>query len=480
MNNVKTYTKLPYIYINELGGRFLIDTGASQSLISPKSLKKENNINYEIKTETHYIRTAHATTKHSKVAFINLPERLFNENIKHKFLIFDFDPDFVGLLGLDLLVPLNCKIEIKHMMLRTENANIPINDDIKSHTKINPKTEKLINFLCNEKEGQYFLAEKVTKNGLIFPAALVTIRHGNVLTSVINTTDNEIIIKRSCQLNLQKICGNTQNKGQQSQTTFINNLKNNSHIDYLQRKNLERLRIDHMNDEEKREIKKLCYNYRDIFHCEEIPLTFTHEIKHSLRLTDTKPIFICNYRQAPKQKEEIKKQIDLLKSQNIIKESNSPWSCPVHLVPKKLDASGEQKYRLVIDYRKLNDKTIEDKYPLPNIDDILDKLGRAQYFTTLDLASGYHQVEMHPDDTEKTAFTIDRGHLEFLRMPFGLKNAPSTFQRLMDSVLRNLDNVLTYLDDVIIYSTSLQEHIENCRQVFERLRINNLKIQLNK
>lgn len=87
---------------------------------------------------------------------------------------------------------------------------------------------------------------------------------------------------------------------------------------------------------------------------------------------------------------------------------------------------------------------------------------------------------MHPDDTEKTAFTIDRGHLEFLRMPFGLKNAPSTFQRLMDSVLRNLDNVLTYLDDVIIYSTSLQEHIENCRQVFERLRINNLKIQLNK
>lgn len=476
MNNIKNYSRLPYIYIGELGGRFLLDTGASQSLINPRILQ-DKNIDVKIKNETHYIKTAHATSKHKQVAYIKLPKELFNEDITHKFLIFNFDSDFVGLLGLDLLVPLNCKIDIKNMVLRTEKANIPIRDDIKSYSKIKPKCEQVINLLCNYKEGDYFSDTKTTNGGLIFPAALVSVKNGNALMTVINTSDKTINFKNSCHLNFQqlKIKNNNSQQSRINKTTVID-----KNIDKIRKQNLERLRTNHMNPEENREIKKLCYNYRDIFHCEEIPLTFTHEIKHELRLTDNKPIFVRNYRQAPKQKEEIKKQINQLLENNIIQESNSPWSCPVHIVPKKMDASGEQKYRLVIDYRKLNDKTIEDKYPLPNIDDILDKLGRAQYFTTLDLASGYHQVEMHPKDVEKTAFTIDRGHYEFLRLPFGLKNGPSTFQRLMDSVLRGLDNVLTYLDDVIIYSTSLQEHLDKCKQVFDRFRAHNLKIQLNK
>lgn len=144
-------------------------------------------------------------------------------------------------------------------------------------------------------------------------------------------------------------------------------------------------------------------------------------------------------------------------SQGIIKPSFSPWSAPVWIVPKKRDASNVQKWRLVIDYRKLNDKTISDKYPIPNISDILDKLGRSLYFTTLDLASGFHQIEMHLKDVGKTAFTVDGGHFEFVRMPFGLKNAPSTFQRIMDNVLKDLIGTvcLVYLDDIIVYSTSL-------------------------
>lgn len=137
---------------------------------------------------------------------------------------------------------------------------------------------------------------------------------------------------------------------------------------------------------------------------------------------------------------------------------------------------------MVIDYRKLNENTIDDKYPLPNISDILDKLGKCNYFSTLDLANGFHQIEMRQEDIPKTAFSTDTGHYEFRRMPFGLKNAPSTFQRVMNNILRGLQNEIcaVYLDDIIIFSTSLQEHIERLRTIFQRLRDSNFKVQLDK
>jgi hypothetical protein len=166
----------------------------------------------------------------------------------------------------------------------------------------------------------------------------------------------------------------------------------------------------------------------------------------------------------------------------IIRHSVSPWSSPIWIVSKKPDASGEKKWRIVVDYRQINQKTIDDRYPIPNITDILDKLGRSNYFTTLDLASGFHQIPMNPNSIEKTAFSVENGHYEYTRMPFGLKNAPSTFQRLMDNVLRELQNkiCLVYVDDIVIFSTSLEEHLINLRLVFDRLREANLKIQLDK
>ncbi|KAK9719503.1 Reverse transcriptase (RNA-dependent DNA polymerase) [Popillia japonica] len=109
-------------------------------------------------------------------------------------------------------------------------------------------------------------------------------------------------------------------------------------------------------------------------------------------------------------KDEVNKQIEKMLSQGIIRPSTSPWSSPLWVVPKKLDASGERKWRIVIDYRKLNEKTVGDAYPLPNIEDILDQLGHAQYFTTLDLASGFHQIPMNPNDSPKTAFSTPGGH----------------------------------------------------------------------
>ena len=161
----------------------------------------------------------------------------------------------------------------------------------------------------------------------------------------------------------------------------------------------------------------------------------------------------------------------------IIRPSTSPYSSPVVLVPTKADEK-----RFCIDYRRLNSITVKDKYPLPRIDETIDYLHGAKFFSTLDLFSGYWQIEIEEADKQKKAFTTDEDHFEFNRMPFGLTNAPATFQRLINNVLRPAlkKYALVYLDDVIIFSKSIEEHIQHIEAVFELLRKVGLKIKLSK
>ena len=132
--------------------------------------------------------------------------------------------------------------------------------------------------------------------------------------------------------------------------------------------------------------------------------------------------------------------------------------------------------RVCIDYRSLNSNTIIDRYPIPRIDDTLDRLGRAKIFSKIDLASGYHQVEMHPDHRHRTAFQTRFGLFEYVVMPLGLSNAPATFQRLMNSIFHEgLDHFCTvYLDDILIFSASIEEHLHHIEWVLNRLRQNSL------
>lgn len=241
-------------------------------------------------------------------------------------------------------------------------------------------------------------------------------------------------------------------------------------------------RLEHLNREEVEKLKKVLHEFRDIQYREGENLTFTSTIKHSIQTKHEDPLYKRPYKYPQAYDQEVNKQINEMIEQGIIKKSKSPYCSPIWIVPKKMDASGKQKFRLVIDYRNLNEITIDDKFPIPNMDEILDKLGKCQYFTTIDLAKGFHQIQMDPDSIAKTAFSTKHGHYEFTRMPFGLKNAPATFQRCMNNLLEDLifKDCLVYLDDIIIYSTSLEEHISSISKVFSKLREANLKLQLDK
>jgi hypothetical protein len=158
----------------------------------------------------------------------------------------------------------------------------------------------------------------------------------------------------------------------------------------------------------------------------------------------------------------------------LIEPSDSPWASPVVLVTKK-----DGKKRLCLDYRRLNEVSVKDAYPLPRIDDSLDALGEAKYFSTLDLASGYWQVELDSDAREKSVFVTTSGLYAWNVLPFGLCNAPSTFERLMDSVLAGLrwETLLVYLDDVVVYGHTIPESIERLVTVLERFRSAGLKLK---
>ncbi|XP_058816748.1 uncharacterized protein LOC131680031 [Topomyia yanbarensis] len=201
-----------------------------------------------------------------------------------------------------------------------------------------------------------------------------------------------------------------------------------------------------------------------------------------MNTTDDIPVHQKVYPYPAAYADEVKKQISKLLEDGIIRPSRSAWTAPVWVVPKKPDASGEKKFRMVIDYRKVNEKTIPDKYPMPEIGYVLDQLKGQKYFTTLDLASGFHQIKMREKDIEKTAFAINNGKYEFTRMPFGLKNAPAIFQRAIDDVLRDHIGKIcyVYIDDVIVFGKTLNEHLKNLKIILETRNNANLKIQLDK
>lgn len=215
----------------------------------------------------------------------------------------------------------------------------------------------------------------------------------------------------------------------------------------------------------------------DVFSLSDSDLGHTTLVQHKIETVDGHPAKQVPRRIPFSQRDKVAELIDDMTKKGVIQPSISAWASPIVLVPKR-----DGSIRFCVDYRKLNAVTKRDVYPLPRIDDILDTLGKGRYFTTLDLTSGFWQIEMDPATRDKSAFVTHRGLHEFVRMPFGLCNAPATFQRLMQVVLAGIEwkFCFVYIDDILVCSETFDEHLEHLGIVLERLRRANLTLKPKK
>ena len=232
-----------------------------------------------------------------------------------------------------------------------------------------------------------------------------------------------------------------------------------------------------LTDFEMRRLVALIMEYQDVFVGPDGKVGYNSLVRHSIDTGDSVPYKCHPRKKSLVEKEYVRKEVQKLLKEGFIKPSTSPWGASVVLAKKK-----DGSLRFCIDYRKLNDLTKKDAYPLPRIEECLDALNGCLYFCTMDLASGYWQVAMNLEDVEKTAFTTHVGLYEWNVMPFGLCNAPATFSRMMEMVLSDIvwKECLVYLDDVISFGRTYDATLQSLRAVMMRLRAHNLKLKPSK
>lgn len=230
--------------------------------------------------------------------------------------------------------------------------------------------------------------------------------------------------------------------------------------------------LDHLTVDQRIDIVTLLSDFKSLFG--DVP-TQTNVLKHDIKVNGARPIKQHSYRVNSVKRSVMRQEVAYLLENDLAKPSCSPWSSPCLLVPKP-----DGTFRFCTDYRKVNAVTVPDSYPLPRMEDCIDNIGSARFVTKLDMLKGYWQVPLTQQASEISAFVTPDNFLQYTAMAFGLRNAPATFQRLVDIVLHDVPNCNAYLDDLVLYSLSWTEHIGLLRTVFERLFKANLTLNLAK
>lgn len=482
--------------IGDIDINCLIDTGSTLSVIHPKKYYAiPEKMRPNLSKSTAHLCMADGSEVES-LGFADFHLSIDGIFVKQQMVVAKIDAPLI--LGYDFLHSNNCQLDLGNGGLILQGRQLHCQKEsqmpsifrvfIKDNVVVPAESEIIlpcyVDPLCYATKNVLVEPGKsrLLEEGIIIARAVVDLSVDEFPLRVANmNTEPKTLYKGTCAAVCEEII-NVNGKGQSCDYSKQQNIEKVRHIkkesdlpEHLQ--NLWMSCKDQLSEVEHLTVKTFLRRYQSVFAKSKNDLGVTNIIQHQIDTGNARPIKQPPRRLPLAKQKEAENEIHRMLDNNIIEPSNSPWSSPVVLVTKR-----DGSLRFCIDYRRLNNITYKDSYPLPLIQDSLDKLGGMKWFSTLDLASGYWQVAMDPKDIQKTAFVTSQGLFQFKVMPFGLCNAPATFERLMEHVLAGLhyETCLIYLDDVIIFSSDFDSHVHRLEEVLNCIADAGLKVSAKK
>lgn len=464
------------------GPRFAtIDTGATISTVNEKHAGRID------RTETINIQGIGGQQRTEGTTILEF--QTGNSRIQHKFYILADSNKLPNgmLIELDFLDTYKAVIDLEAglMTIRIHSAKGCITETLKlekmgktpkKQVMIAGRTSQMVKIQVPGEDPEVVILPEILENGVFLAGALSKVTNGHAYTQVLNTNkDDRVydeIVPRLHYANGYNVKDEEDDKDRE---------KGEDRWEQLE----QLLKTDGLTETEKGTVKRICRKYADVFKLPSDRLTTTPIAQQQIHLKPgVTPTYTKPFRNPYHQRHIAIEHVEKMKEDDIIEPSISAWNSPLLIVPKKsMNKDGTRQYRVVIDYRKLNERIEMDKYPLPNIHDLLDQLGSAKIFTCMDLSQGYYQVELEEASRPCTAFiTPDGKHYQMKRLPMGLNVSPSAFSRIMALALAGLTGMmcLVYLDDLVIFSKTAREHERDLEEVFHRLRKVRLQVHPEK
>ena len=470
---------------------FLVDTGSAVTLVSVSVVKQLDKDDFEVVDVPFDIYLADGQKLEVEGQAL-LEITLGPMKVEHPVIIADIKQQ--AILGMDFMAKQECKLDLHHLVMKVQGKEVAMWNEDKSNPQccrisvpydmvIPALHEKVISGRVIRKgnESNLNLIEGtnlfIERTGLFVARSLACISSGNVLVRMCNPNTTDIELHQGttiaigepvevCSTQDQSLCSITTEPSVCSGTQTGERTKFPEHLqDVLDRGSV------HLTETEKELLKQKLAQYADVISLKDETLGRTNVTRHRIDTGTEAPIHQKLRRVPMHLQDEVDTAMQDMIDKDVIEPSSSPWQSNVVLVRKK-----DGSLRFCIDYRPLNKITVKDSYRLPSIAESLDLLSGASLFSCLDLASGYWQVEMDPDDKEKTAFATSRhGLYQFKVMPFGLCNAPSTLENVLSGL--QFETLLVYLDDIIIPCKDFEQGLQRLEMVFQRLRQAGLKLK---